>query len=150
GKDELEDPEVGRASVELDARVLRGAGGLLVRGQQRVLKRRHQRLGVDSLLLLERPNCLDDLLGHDGFTSESEKSGIRFERWTSSSGMSTRSPPASTHTLRSSAAVSVPVNLRRPSISPRVRPRTRLPTKRRKCSGLVSGRSSPGEETSSE
>ena len=31
----------------------------------------------------------------------------------------------------------------------RVRTRARRPTKRRKCSGLVSGRSTPGEETSS-
>ena len=33
--------------------------------------------------------------------------------------------------------------------APRVRTRARRPTKRRKCSGLVSGRSVPGEETSS-
>ena len=32
----------------------------------------------------------------------------------------------------------------------RVRTRARRPTKRRKCAGLVSGRSLPGEETSSE
>ena len=44
---------------------------------------------------------------------------------------------------------SSPVKLRRPSWSPRVRTRARWPRKRRKCSGFVSGRSAPGEETSS-
>ena len=53
-------------------------------------------------------------------------------------------------TRRSSAAVSVPVKLRWPSIASLVRTRTVRPMKRRKCSGLVSGRSAPGEETSSE
>ena len=46
--------------------------------------------------------------------------------------------------------VSVPVKLCRPAIASRVRTLTLRPTKRRKCSGLVSGRSAPGEETSSE
>ena len=42
------------------------------------------------------------------------------------------------------------MKLRRPSIASRVRTLTWRPRKRRKCSGLVSGRSAPGDETSSE
>ena len=52
-------------------------------------------------------------------------------------------------TSSSEAPTSSPVKDRWPSCSPRVRTRARRPRKRRKCSGLVSGRSVPGEETSS-
>ena len=64
GNDQLVDPEVGGAVVELDPGVLGRAGGLLVGGEERVGERVHQRVRVDSLLLLERLDGVDDLLGH--------------------------------------------------------------------------------------
>ena len=63
-QDQLEDAEIGGVAVEVDAGVLGGARRLLVRGQQRVLQRRHQGLGIDPLLLLEAPDRLDDLAAH--------------------------------------------------------------------------------------
>src|SRR5262249_31758882 len=142
---QLEYPEVGGVAIEVDAGVLRGAGGLLVGGKQRVLERRHQRVGVDSLLLFEDLDGLDDLATH-GLTS----SATRFERRIAVSGIVRSRSGSRSETAASSAARRVPVKLRWPSIGSRVRTRARRPRKRRKCSGLVSGRSAPGEETSSE
>jgi hypothetical protein len=73
-------------------------------------------------------------------------------------------PSAASVTSSSEAPTSSPVKLRTgralPARSPsargatgrgwRVRTRARCPTKRRKWAGFVSGRSVPGEETSSE
>ena len=50
GDDQLEDAEVAGLAVDLDARVLRGAGLLLVGRQQRVLEGDHELLGGDALL----------------------------------------------------------------------------------------------------
>ena len=63
-QDQLEDAEVRGVAVEVDAGVLGGARRLLVRGQEGVLERRHQGLGVDPLLLLEALDRLDDLTAH--------------------------------------------------------------------------------------
>ena len=112
-QDQLVDAEVGGVAVEVDARVLGRAGALLVGGQQRVLERRHQRLGVDALLLLEAVQGLDDLATQ---AHPPPNSGIRLERRMSSSGMRTASPSDSSETLSSSASVSVPVKLRCPAI----------------------------------
>ena len=63
--EQLEHAEVGRVPVHVDARVLGGAGSLLVGGEERVLEREHQLLGRDALLFLERLDGLNDLLGHE-------------------------------------------------------------------------------------
>src|SRR6185437_748971 len=55
------DPEVAAVGVELDARVPRGARGLLVRGLQGVFERVDQGVLLDPLLLLDRPDRFDDL-----------------------------------------------------------------------------------------
>ncbi len=60
GDDQFDDPEVGRLAVHLHARVLRRARLLLVGGQQRVLERDHQLLGLDPLLARERVHGLKD------------------------------------------------------------------------------------------
>ncbi len=64
GDDQLEDDEVAAVAVHVHARVLGGAGGLLVGGEQGVLERRHQALGGDALLALEDPYGLQDLSTH--------------------------------------------------------------------------------------
>ena len=86
GHDQLEDPEVGAAVVELDLRVLGRARGLLVGGEQGVGECIHQRVGGDPLLLLECPDGVNDLLGH---AATSVRPSSRFERRTASSGIVT-------------------------------------------------------------
>ena len=51
-QDQLKDQEVAGVAVQIDTRVAGRLGSLLVRGEQGVLERLHQRLGVDPLLLL--------------------------------------------------------------------------------------------------
>src|SRR5262249_1586700 len=143
---ELVDAEVGRAVVELDLGVLGGARGLLVGGEKRVLERVHQGVGGNSLLLLEHFDGIHDFLGH-ALTPSFDS---RFERRTAVRGIETGPSPESTLTCCSSASVSSPVKLLCPEMSSVVFTRTRLPMKRRKCSGLVSGRSGPGEQASSD
>ena len=94
-QDQLEDAEVGGLAVEVDARVPGRPRRLLVRRQQCVLERRHQRLGIDPLLLLEAPDGLDDLAAHRAPSSGIEWSGTRFERRMRASGISTSPMPAS-------------------------------------------------------
>ena len=60
GDDQLDHPEVGGLAVHFHARVLGRAGLLLVGGQQRVLERDHQLLGLDSLLARQRVHRLKD------------------------------------------------------------------------------------------
>jgi hypothetical protein len=61
GDDELDDAEVGGLGVELDARVLRAVGLLLVGGQERVLEGQPQLLGRDALLAAEDRHRVQDL-----------------------------------------------------------------------------------------
>ena len=61
GDDQFDDAEVGGLAVHLHARVLGRAGLLLVGGQQRVLERDHQLLGLDALLARERVHRFKDL-----------------------------------------------------------------------------------------
>src|SRR5581483_3097407 len=127
-QDELEDPEVGRVAIEVHARVARRPRSLAVGGEKRVLERRHERLRVDPLLLLQGLDGVDYLAAH---RPTSSNSGTRLERWMPASGIVTAPSPGSTSTASALAAVSVPVKLRRPPIASRVRTRTRRPTKRR-------------------
>ena len=60
GDDQFDDPEVGRLAVHLDARVLGRAGLLLISGQERVLERDHELLGLDPLLAREGVHRLQD------------------------------------------------------------------------------------------
>ena len=136
GDEQFVDTEVGGRMVELDLGVLGGAGGLLVGGEEGVLEGVHQRVRGDSLLHLERLDCLDDLLGH---ATTSSSSGNRFDRRTASSGMERRRRRDRRSAWRSSASARRPVKLLRPSISSRVLTRTRWPRNRWKCSGFVSG-----------
>jgi hypothetical protein len=62
GNHQLEDPEVRRGAVHVDAGVLRRAGRLLVGGQQRVFERGHEPLRGDALLPLQDVHGLDYLL----------------------------------------------------------------------------------------
>ena len=69
--------------VELDRRVARGARGLLVGGEERVLERADQSVAVDPLLLLDDANRFDDLsassrsLLRSGFLARSSRTGSR-------------------------------------------------------------------------
>ena len=60
GDDQFDDAEVGGLAVHFHARVLGRAGLLLVGGQQRVLERDHQLLGLDALLARQRVHGLKD------------------------------------------------------------------------------------------
>ena len=59
--DQLDHPEVGGLAIDFDARVLGRSGLLLVCGQQRILQRDHQGLGLDALLARERVHRIQDL-----------------------------------------------------------------------------------------
>src|ERR1700743_129776 len=74
---------------------LGGAGGLFVGRKQGVLESVHQLVGGDSLLLLERFDCVDDLFTHWEDSSFSELVDALFRRYLSpgeltSSAYSTR------------------------------------------------------------
>ena len=71
-QDQFEDAEVAGLVVEVDARVFGGAGSLLVGREEGVLEGVHQLVGGDSLLLLERFDCVDDLFAHWGGSLVSE------------------------------------------------------------------------------
>ena len=121
--------------VELDRRVARGAGGLLVRGQERVLERVDQGVAVDPLLLLDDANRLDDLSAHLA------PSSIRFPRTIESYGISTGSPlPGSTRSVCSPTPTSWP----RTRLRSAVRTETVRPTTRSKCGRRLNGGSVPG------
>ena len=132
-QDQLEHAEVRRVAIHVDARVLGGAGSLLVGGEQRVLERAHQLLRGDALLLLEGLDCLDDLLAHFLPPASCLRGGlaIRFERRMRSCGIVTVPHSPASATPRSSAPISSPLKSLRPSIASRVRTRTRRPMKRR-------------------
>src|SRR6185503_5042360 len=109
--------------VDLDRRVTRCAGCLLVCSEERVLECGDQRPALDALFALDVPDCLDDFLCHLVPTSS-----IRLPRTIESYGMSTDSASVLTVTLRSSAATTSPRSLLRPE----VRTATRRPTTLRK------------------
>src|SRR5580765_2855283 len=127
--------------VDLDDRVPCGSGHLLVSGEQGVLERRDERAALDSLLALDISYGLDDFLAH-----LFPASSIRLPRTMASYGMSTDLPLVSTVTAASPAATTSP----RTRLRSVVRSATRRPTASRKCAGLRSGRSRPGDETSTE
>ena len=118
---QLEDLEVARLVVHVDARVLGRAGALLVCREERVLEGVHERVGSDSLLLLEHVNCVNDLLAH----SFPPPSCNRLLRLISVYGIETRPPSAATVTSSSVAPTSSPVKLLWPSRGSRVRTRAR-------------------------
>ena len=64
GNEQLEHAEVRGVAIHVHPRVLGGARCLFVVGEERVLEREHQLLSRDALLLLERLDGLNDLLGH--------------------------------------------------------------------------------------
>src|SRR4051794_7732653 len=127
--------------VDLDDRVPCGSRHLLVRGKQGVLECCDERAALDSLLALDVSYGLDDFLAH-----LFPASSIRLPRTMASYGMSTDLPLASTVTATSPAARTSP----RKRLRSVVRSATRRPTASRKCAGLRSGRSRPGDETSTE
>src|SRR5947208_6678351 len=137
-----ENAEVTLFAVELDHGMARRARRLLVGGEQRVLERLDQRVGLDALVSFELLDELDDLSAH------LFPSSIRLPRTICSYGMSTGCGSVARWTACSSAPISSPLKRFRPAISAAVRSATRRPTKRSKCAGLRSGRSRPGEETS--
>src|SRR6187551_1101929 len=138
GDVEREDAELALV-VELDGRVARCAGCLLVRGEKGVLEGGDERPGLDALLPLDRADAFDDLLAHD-----SRPSSIRLPRAISPTGISSVVPFTCTVTASSPAPTSVP----RSRFAEAVLSFTVPPIARRKCSGRRSGRSGPGDETS--
>src|SRR5436190_292792 len=142
GQIDREDAEVALIAVELDHGVARRARRVLVRGEQRVLERLDQRVGLDSLVSFEFLDELDDLSAHF------DPSSIRLPRTIWSYGISTGCGSVARWTACASAPISSPLKRFRPAISAAVRSATLRPTKRSKCAGLRSGRSKPGEETS--
>src|SRR4029079_554243 len=135
---EREDAELALV-VELDGRMARCAGCLLVRGEKGVLEGGDERPCLDALLPLDRADAFDDLLAHD-----SRPSSIRLPRTISPTGTCSGAPFTATVTASSSAATSVP----RRRFAEAVFSFTVPPIARRKCSGRRSGRSGPGDETS--
>src|SRR5581483_4399661 len=126
------------AVVELDRRVPRRTGRLLVGGEQRVLECGDERPALDALLALDLANGFNDFLTHP-----SVPSSIKLARTISSYGMSTASAPLRICTAPAEA----------PRTSPRTPPaavltRTLRPTARSKCGCVRSGRSNPGDDTS--
>src|SRR5205823_8689179 len=125
--------------IELDHRVARRARRLLVRSEECVLERRDQGVAFDALVPLELVDELDDLSTH-----VERPSSIRFPRTICAYGMSTSSPSTPTVTASSSARTTSPRTFDRSAVFSF----TVWPTTRWKCSGLRSGRSRPGDETS--
>ena len=89
--------------VDLDDRVSRSFGHLLVRGEERILECGDERAALDSLFTLDVSNGLDDFLGH-----LVPASSIRLLRTIASYGMSTDSPSVRRVTLDSLAATTSP------------------------------------------
>ena len=144
GELDREDAEVARV-VELDDGVAGRARGLLVGREQRVLERVDERARLDALLALDLAyrstiSCVIAL----------HPSSIRLPRTIASYGISIVSSPNRSSSARSPAATTSPRKRERPSIGLSSGARRLRPTASRKCAGLRSGRSMPGEETSIE
>src|SRR5262249_10292694 len=131
------------AIVELDGCVPGRARRLLVGRKQRVLERGDERAAFDSLLALDFANGVNDLLAHDPLIPSSTMLARTISSYETSTGGRSDAAALWICTARSPAE----------TISPRARPvsvlmRTVRPTARSKCSRVRSGRSNPGEETS--
>src|SRR4051812_26669795 len=131
------------AVVELDGCVPGCTRRLLVGRKQRVLERGDERAAFDSLLALDLANGVNDLLAHDPLIPSSTMLARTISSYETSSGGRSVVAALWIRTTRSPAETT----------SPRVRPvsvlmRTVRPTARSKCSRVRSGRSIPGEETS--
>ena len=135
-----EDAEVA-AVVELDRGVARRARRLLVCGEQRVLERGDERAALDSLLALDLANGVNDLLAH-----RLVPSSIRLARTICVVRYVCRLRPFRICTDRSPAATTSP--RARPVVG--LQPHRSCPTARSKCARVRSGRSKPGEETSTQ
>src|SRR5262245_13246385 len=133
-----EHAEVALVAVQLDHGMAGRARRLLVRREQRVLERRDQRVAFDASVALELVDELDDLPAH-----RPSFSSIRLPRTIWPYGMSTSPPSEATVTVSSLARVTSPRSFRSSVFS-----LTCLPSARWKCCGFRSGRSGPGEETS--
>src|SRR4051812_26954438 len=146
GHDELDDAVVAGVGVHLHARVLGRARLLLVRRQQGVLQRMDEAVGRDALLDGQGLHGVQDLSRHVGYSS------TRLDLRMSAYGIAIRVGGVVFTAIVTSASVaptSSPVKDEWPSWASRRRTRARRPRKRRKWSGLVSGRVPPGEDTSS-
>src|SRR5690606_36928674 len=105
---------------------------------------------VDALLVRDGIDDHQYFLAHASFTPRCRYSdGTSRADSIAASARRCTWPSTSTAMSSSSAAVSLPRKLRRPSTGARSFTRTSSPTKRRKCAGFVSFRSRPGDETSS-
>src|SRR5581483_2455857 len=124
--------------VHLDRRVPRGPRRLLVGGEEGILERGDERALFDPLVALDLANRLDDLLAHLPYPSS-----IRLARTICSYGISVSPSSKPSRTACGPAARTSP----RSRFSG-VRTFTRRPTAAAKCSRRRSGRSSPGEDTS--
>src|SRR5262249_41080074 len=145
-QDELEDAHLARLPIDLDARELRGVGGLLVGRQEGVLERHEQGLRADPLLALDLLDGLDDLAIHVPLPAWPART---LARRTSDIGTRTTPSVEASVSASASAATTVPVRDRRPSgVGTASRTCTRRPTARWKCSTVRSGGSGPGEDTS--
>src|SRR5918995_2924591 len=141
GHVDREDTEVAGV-VDLDGRVPVRPGGLLVGGEQPVTESVDQNPAFEIPVALQLTDCLDDLAAH------LMSSSIRFARTMASYGIACSVPSAARRTPWASASTTSPLNLRRPPISSAVRSAALRPTTRWKCAGVRSGRSTPGDETS--
>src|SRR5918994_848809 len=141
GHVDREDTEVAGV-VDLDGRVPVRPGGRLVGGEQPVTESVDQNPAFEIPVALQLTDCLDDLAAH------LMSSSIRFARTMASYGIACSVPSAERRTPWASASTTSPLNLRRPPISSAVRSAALRPTTRWKCAGVRSGRSTPGDETS--
>src|SRR5687768_9629226 len=111
------------------------------RGRERGLERLEDDLARDALLVGDGLDDFQDLLVHDQPTNRALLMPARGSFHTFPSTSIVTSPP--------STVPSRPRNLRRPSIAAASSMRASLPANRAKCSAVRSGRSKPGEDTSS-
>ena len=121
GQQELLDAEVAEVAVHAHARVARGAGLLLVGGQQRVLERVHELLLGDALLAPESPDGFDDLCDMCSVSHEVRTVDVGVgDRHHAGVGGDGDRVVGGVEQLAGEG--------RRPSCSPRVRTRARRPT----------------------
>ena len=140
------DAEVAAHAVELHLRVPCRAGRLLVGGEQGVLERADERLVLDALLLLDLPDRFQDLPAHGSFLSLVDEIAARDRLVRDLDAL----VAGREDDLALVGGDDSPRKRFRPATSRVVRIAARRPTTPAKCRGVRSGRSRPGEETSSE